>query len=120
MTVEITIPGELPDLNQIIAASKSHYGKYAKLKAEYTDLIILLARRIPPVKRVYIICHWYCKDKRKDPDNVAAGGLKMILDGLVKAGVLKNDGWREIAGIEHKFSIDKTNPRAEVTLKEVG
>ena len=44
----------------------------------------------------------------------------MILDGLVKAGVLKNDGWLEIAGIEHKFSIDKTNPRAEVTLKEVG
>ena len=118
ITVEIIIPGELPDLNAIIAASKSHYGKYSRLKAEYTNLVVWLSKSLPPMDRVYISCHWICKDKRRDMDNVAVG-IKFILDGLVKAGVLKNDGWKQIAGIGHRFSVDKDNPRVEVILDDV-
>mgnify|MGYP002083607042 FL=1 len=47
-----------------------------------------------------------------------AGGLKMILDGLVVAGVIKNDGWSEIGSINNHFEVDKDNPRVEVVLKE--
>ena len=113
---KLTIPGELPDLNEIIAASKSHYGAYAKLKADHTNTIMLLTQRTKPVGRVFITCHWHCPNRRSDPDNVAAGGLKMILDGLVKAGVLQGDGWRHIAGFEHLFFVDKHNPRVEIFL----
>lgn len=39
------------------------------------------------------------KDRRKDPDNLLSGAIKCLLDGLVKAGVLPNDGQRQIRGI---------------------
>ena len=34
-------------------------------------------------------------------------------------GVLKNDGWDNIAGYSQYFKIDKKNPRIEVLIKEV-
>lgn len=115
---KLIIPGELPDLNQIIAAAKSHYGAYSKLKKENTDLIAYLANKLPKIERVDLEITWYCKDKRKDKDNITAG-IKFILDGLVKAGVIENDGWKQIGDISHKLQVDKSNPRVEVVLKEV-
>jgi hypothetical protein len=38
---------------------------------------------------------------------------------MIKAGLIQNDGWKNIGGIEHHFSVDKGNPRVEVVLKEV-
>ncbi len=116
--IKLTIPGELPDLNTIIAASKAHYGQYSDAKSTATGIVSWLATSLPRgIKRVHVVCHWYCKNKRKDPDNVAAG-VKFILDGLVHTGVLENDGWRQIAGIDHRFSVDKKSPRVEVELRE--
>lgn len=115
---KFTIPGELPDLNQIIKAAKSHYGAYSKLKKDNTDLIVYLAKKLPKIERVDLEITWYCKDKKKDKDNITAG-IKFILDGLVKAGVIENDGWKQIGDISHKLKVDKHNPRIEVILKEV-
>ncbi len=115
----LTIPGELPDMNKIIAASKSHYGKYSSIKKSETEAITWLAKKLPKMGRVQISFTWYCKNKKKDPDNIAAGGCKVVLDGLVEAGVLENDGWTQIAGIEHHFEVDKQNPRVEIEILEV-
>ena len=46
-------------------------------------------------------------------------GQKFIIDGLVKAGVLKNDGWAQIGDLNHSFEVDKENPRIEVILEEI-
>jgi len=46
-------------------------------------------------------------------------GQKFILDGLVQAGVLSNDGWKQIGKVTHDFKIDRQNPRVEVELKEI-
>lgn len=62
---------------------------------------------------------WYCKNKRKDKDNIMAG-QKFIFDGLQKAGVLSNDGWKQIGDVTHRFEVDKRNPRVEIVLQEVG
>jgi len=35
------------------------------------------------------------------------------------AGVLDNDGWKQIGDIEHRFRIDKYNPRVGVELIEI-
>ena len=43
----------------------------------------------------------------------------MILDGLVVAGVIKNDGWGQIGEICHRFTVDKQDPRVEVKITEV-
>ncbi|ENJ9655886.1 hypothetical protein AB2T14_003586 [Clostridium botulinum] len=117
--MKIVIPGELPDLNKIIDVSKKHYMQYSNLKKSNTDLVAFIAKGKGKFKRIDLDIIWYCKNKRKDKDNIAAG-IKFILDGLVKAKVIENDGWKEINNFTHKFEVDKRNPRIEVTLKEVG
>jgi Holliday junction resolvase RusA-like endonuclease len=113
--MKFVIPGELPDLNQIIEASKSHYGAYSKMKKKNTELVAWCSTRLPSVEYADIEVHWYCKNKRKDKDNIRAG-LKFILDGLVQANVLKNDGWKQVGDLSDKFLVDKNNPRIEVIL----
>ncbi len=124
MTYKIVIPGELPDLNTIIAESKRGRGKwqpYNELKQEHTNIVAWIAKSEikKQLKKIDLEITWICKNRRKDKDNIMAGGLKMILDGLVVAGVIKNDGWSEIGSINNHFEVDKDNPRVEVCITEV-
>ncbi len=124
MTYKIVIPGELPDLNTIIAESKKGRGKwqpYNEMKQEYTNIVAWIAKSEikKQLKKIDLEITWICKNRRKDKDNIMAGGLKMILDGLVVAGVIKNDGWSEIGSINNHFEVDKDNPRVEVCITEV-
>ena len=121
MQIEITIPGELPDLNEIIRIAKSHFAAYAKAKGVHTEAVAWECVGCPRgqlTMPVDIICTWITKDLRKDPDNVSAG-VKFILDGLVQAGVLPDDRRKQINSIKHEFGVDKHNPRVEVVLTEV-
>lgn len=124
MTYKIVIPGELPDLNTIIAESKRGRGKwqpYNEMKQEHTNIVAWIAKSEikKQLKKIDLTITWICKNRRKDKDNIMAGGLKMILDGLVVAGVIKNDGWSEIGSINNHFEVDKDNPRIEVEIREV-
>lgn len=47
-----------------------------------------------------------------------AFGIKFILDGMIEARVIANDGWGEIANFEHRFEVDKDCPRIEIELEE--
>lgn len=114
--VIIVIPGELPDLNTIIDESKKHWAEYNRMKKEYTEMVAWLAKGKGKFKKINLDITWVCKDRRKDKDNIAAG-VKFILDGLVMAGVIKNDGWNQIGDIVHRFEVDKNNPRIEVRIK---
>ena len=119
MIVELSITGELPGLNEIIDAAKSHFGAYATMKGIHTDAVCWLTMRAPRLTRpIEATITWYAKDKRRDPDNVMAG-QKFIFDGLVKAGVIPNDTWQYIKGIKHRFEIDRKNPRVEVRVVEI-
>lgn len=55
--------------------------------------------------------------QKKDKDNIAFG-IKFILDGMIEARVIANDGWGEIANFEHRFEVDKDCPRIEIELEE--
>ena len=122
MTYKIVIPGELPDLNTIIAESKRGRGKwqpYNDMKQEYTNIVAWIAKSEikKQLKKIDLEITWICKNRRKDKDNIMAG-TKFILDGLVAAEVIENDGWKQIGDIKHRFRVDKDNPRVEVVLKE--
>ena len=124
MTYKIVIPGELPDLNTIIAESKKGRGKwqpYNEIKQEYTNIVAWIAKSEikKQLKKIDLEITWICKNRRKDKDNISGGGIKFILDGLVAAGVIKNDGWGQVGDIYHKFKVDKHNPRVEVEIREV-
>jgi len=124
MSVQFFVPGPLPGLNELIAAAKGSGGQgraYSRLKRQWTETIWALAKRDrlkPFVGRATFRFEWIEKDKRRDPDNIAAGGRKLILDGLVKAGVLKGDGWRFV-GIwtdSFKTTLGLYRPGCLVTL----
>lgn len=131
MIQHLIIPGELPDLNQIIAAAKQRgfarkSGKfvpglsYASMKRKYTEKVMLLARaaKLRPIQRPCRISFtWWCKNKRKDMDNIRAG-TKFILDGLIKAGVLPNDTWEFIRSFHDDFFLGRDDPRVHVELDD--
>lgn len=117
MKVSFEIPGKLPTMNEIIAKSKQHYGSYSKMKKISTQLVIDSAKGLPVIGKADFVITWYCKNKRIDPDNLAAG-VKFLLDGLVDAGIMENDGWANVNSITHSFRIDKANPRIEVEIYE--
>ena len=117
--MKITIPGELTDLNNYINAERSNRFKASKIKKTETEKCIWISKNKGNVDtKVKVIFTWYCKDQMKDPDNICFA-KKFILDGFVKSGLLKNDGWKQIEGFEDKFIIDKLNPRVVIELKEV-
>lgn len=115
---KLIIPGEMPTLNEIIDAAKSHWAEYSRMKSDFTNLVALVAKKLPELDRVYLEITYFRKNQRYDPDNIAAA-KKFILDGLVAAGVLPNDGWAQVAGWSESWEVDKDNPRVEVIIKEV-
>ena len=66
-----------------------------------------------------MIYHWYEPNHRRDLDNISSFGRKVIQDALVKARVLRNDGWKEIVGFEDRFYMDSKKPRVVVEILEV-
>lgn len=112
------IPGKLDGLNQIINANRynRYYGASVKKKNEEIVMASLVAYKIKPADEpVFLKFHWFESNRKRDMDNIASA-KKMILDALVKSGILKNDGWNNISGFEDRFDIDKENPRIEVTI----
>jgi len=103
------IPFTLPSLNEIISAAKSGRGKgnaYARMKKKYTDDIYWCIKeaRLKPMEKATILFYWKEKNKRNNPDNIIVG-KKFILDSLVNAGILKNDGWSEVIGFADKWAV---------------
>jgi Holliday junction resolvase RusA-like endonuclease len=118
--MKLTIPGRLPGLNDMIDAARASLYKSAEMKQIYTDLVAWYAKsaRLPHVVRADFIITWYEKDRKRDKDNIQAG-QKFIFDGLVEAGVLKNDGWKQVGDVTHRIRVDSSNPRIEVELIEI-
>jgi len=118
----LTIPGQLPGLNQYIDAERGGGGKYRAdaMKKRAQKSIIAAAKRqlhgvrfTSPVAMHYT---WYEPNRKRDKDNIAFA-KKFVQDALVVAGVLENDGWRHIEGFTDNFAVDAKNPRVEVTIE---
>jgi hypothetical protein len=120
MIQTLTIQGCLPNLNDIIDASKHTRWTYDTLKKN-TEYIILAAcfsgkTRLQPMPYAYISCDWVEPNMKRDPDNICAG-LKFVLDTLVYKKILPGDGWAHVLGIAHTFRIDKDAPHVAITLR---
>jgi Holliday junction resolvase RusA-like endonuclease len=120
LTQRLVIPGRLPGLNEIIAGAKHHWASYAKEKKNLTHRVGVLARAAALrtiSSRCAVRFSWFESDRRRDLDNICVG-QKFILDGLVSAGILPDDGWKWISGLEHRFHLDKKDPHVLVELME--
>lgn len=111
------VPGSLPGMNKMIGAAHSKsYHVYSNMKRKYTELVAACCKEQaigPYTAPIKLRIQWIEPNKRRDLDNIAAA-KKFILDGLVMAGVIPNDGWKHVLGWEESFEIGEPMVRIEI------
>ena len=110
--------------NDYINACRINYNYGSKIKNDTEEEIIKqlsnqINRKFDEEAEIFMEYKWYEPNKRRDKDNISSFGRKCIQDALIKMGVIKNDGWKNIYGFSDYFEIDKENPRIEITIFEV-
>lgn len=116
MIYRYTIPSIPPSNNQYIG--RTNNWEYQKIKKEWAGFVSIFCRPKPkePVKKATVNLIYHFRDKRRrDPDNYSG---KMILDGLVKAGILIDDNFDVITLAVSSGKVSKTNPRTEIIIEE--
>ena len=117
----LRIGGFFPSLNEWIEYAKRHPGKYSRKKRSETVRVMWIAKaqKLTHCTRPVTLNFHFCEpNKRRDMDNIAAGAIKPILDGLVEAGVLTDDSQKHIWGWSVSFDCDPEDPHVEVTIKQ--
>ena len=105
---------EIPPSNNKFKGRKNCY-EYRELKKYWEALVYYKCRPIPkkPLENQLVRITYYFPTKiRHDPDNY--NGV-FILDGLVKAGILKDDSFDCIT-LLLDGKHDKENPRTEIEI----
>ena len=117
------IPGRLAGMNEYTAAQRSNAYAGANMKKRDGLKIACIARsalrKYKAKKPVILHFTWIEQNRRRDKDNITGYGHKVIIDALVQAGILHDDGWDYVAGYTDSFDVDKKNPRIIVEIEEV-
>ncbi len=113
------IINEIPPSNNKFMGNGNSYHIYGNLKKQWTMLVRLAVGRDKPKqpieKSIVTIKYYFGNRIRHDPDNYSG---KMILDGMVQAGVIKDDSFNNIS-LRLEADYDKEDPRTEITITEV-
>lgn len=118
------INAKLPSLNEYINACRRNKYQAAKFKRDVEELVgwaIIEAKSKkmlqPTCKPVIVKIDFYEKTKKRDVDNIIAGGSKVILDTLVKHQIIKDDSRKYVKQV-HCDVYDSNRDYAIVTLCE--
>lgn len=124
---KVVVDGEFASLNEFIYANRTGKGRWNKGNyMKQHDQNIISAFLIQQLHKVHIdkpvSLHYtyYCKNKKKDKDNISGYFHKVFQDALVHCGIIHNDSWHYIVGFSDEFFVDNKNPRIEVIIQEVG
>ena len=105
--------------------NRSHWSKGKKAKeAEQAkvEAAILAAKLVPmegPVEvGVTFIEGRPRNGKMRDPDNIAGGGIKVILDALKECGIIADDNPRCVRNLFFRFAYNASNPHIEVEIMD--
>ncbi len=121
---------KLPAFNEIRKAATNIFGRkgqrihsaYTSMKRKWTKNIssVVLEKEISPLDKIGLHMIWFDPTGKRDLDNSAAF-TKFILDGIVEANVIKNDGPSHVVFLVHTFadrSIWKLNYKLHKTKKK--
>ena len=111
---------EIPPSNNEYMGNSHSFNKYRREKQRWHWLIksALSKAEKPkkPIEKAVVHITYYFKDKRRrDPDNYSG---KMLLDPLVRAGILTDDSFKVVT-LVLSASHDKNNSRTEIEIKGV-
>ena len=115
--MKITV-NDIPPTNNKYMGNSHNFNEYRRIKEEWHWLIkeVLICVKKPkiPYKKAVVTITYYFKDnRRRDPDNYSG---KMILDPLVREGVLQDDSFDNIKLTVQKGGVDKNFPRTEIEI----
>lgn len=113
-----SMPGRLDGMNETMKMPRSRYTQARRRKLiKYRIAQWIVALRVPKFTvPVRIHMHWVERDQRRDRDNIRSGA-KFILDALVKQQRIVNDSQKWVTELTDSYSVDKVNPRIEVTIE---
>lgn len=121
-------PGKVFSLNELIDFKASvspmkktwlvHKGKqpgtfrfnqYNKVKQDWKQKVVNVVREtgFVPVESCHFSYLVVEQTRKRDPDNICSSAIKFISDGLVDAGVIPNDGWKNVMGISNYWRQGK-------------
>lgn len=113
MTYRYSIPAIPPSNNQYIG--RTNFREYQRVKKDWAQLVKSYCRPVPPLplERARVTLLYHFRDRRRrDPDNYSG---KMLLDGLVAAGILRDDSFRCVELVLR--SVCDGTVRTEIILK---
>ena len=115
------IPMVLPGLNEILGASNTNRFAYAGMKKKWGRTVSLYALQQkfqPIVAPAHFEIECLEPNRRRDPDNIAAGAQKIILDALQESKLLGNDGWEDVLSLMVSWTVDKVAPGVRLIVRE--
>lgn len=131
-------PFLLPSFNELEKArgaswstGRARQNQYNVLKRKFQDDVVMFARRQfrPVPGPVVVIVEWREPTNYRDPDGIASGGKKILLDGLGPsrkgakgwngAEILHCDGRHCVCGFVDVVRTDPQRPGVVVTIAEV-
>ncbi len=126
MKYELVVQGEFASLNEFINANRTGKGKWNKgntmKKRDQHTIAVYISEQLKKVhidKPVILHYTYYCKNRKRDLDNISGYFHKILQDALVECGVLHNDSWAYIKGFTDDFLVDNKNPRIEIVIEEI-
>lgn len=120
MRCTVTVEGRMPSLNDYISAERANLYKAAAMKKRETARVRAAAmqQRAPRFeRRVTVRTTFYEPDMRRDADNVGFA-RKFVLDGLVAAGVIKDDSRKYVEQCPDRVLTDRARPRVVVEVSD--
>lgn len=117
--IQLVIPDIPPSNNKFMGRGSKYYQAftYQEEKTKWEWLVRAAVNKRPkkPLEKAIVNITYYFPDKRRrDPDNYSG---KFLLDGLTKAGIIKDDSFSNIDLIL-AGRVDRENPRTVIEVKE--
>ena len=121
--MRFVIKGRFISFNEYSNMERASPYKAAKQKKTDTERVAWVIRASlrgrKTDKPVVVSFLWYEPNRRRDIDNITNYGHKVILDGMVRSGLIPDDGEKYVVGLVDRFAVDKDNPRVVVDVEEV-
>lgn len=128
---QLWIPGPMPGMNEIIDAKatskKTKGGKrwdaYQGMKKSWSEKIAIYVRaaHFPLLVGPHEFFFEHRElHRQRDPDNFSSGAAKLTFDALQEAGIMENDGWKQVVSIQHMWKVDAERPGVLLTARASG
>lgn len=111
---------ELPMTKPLSLNGREHWRVKAKRVSEVRQMSALLtrAKNIPPLEHITVELHYRPRDKRRrDPLNLVAT-LKPIEDGIVDAGIIKDDNPKYLTSVMPIIDEPNKTPAIYFIIRE--